>query len=346
MSARTGGYILIQLLQDMMQPGMQVDRVLNAPTNDAWIDPWLTRLKQLGVDYRFCHRVTSIRSEGSRVTGVAGCRVPWPTPKQAEGEPFEDDAQFYIAAVPVEVMQSQIEIPLKESVPELGKLDNLVYRWMNGIVFYLNEDVPLVRGHMILIDSAWSLTAISQTQFWPGVDFGQMGDGSVRGVLSVDISDWETVGRYAARGKPAKECPSDVVAEEVWAQLKASLNVSSEVLRDENRVGWFLDQDIVAPNPEGTDTNLEPLLVNVKGSWRDRPDAALPEVSNLFLAADYVRTNTDLATMEGANEAARRAVNALLDAAQSREERCCIWPLRELGGPFRLARIADDLLYR
>ena len=48
-------------------------------------------------------------------------------------------------------------------------------------------------------------------------------------------------------------------------------------------------------------------------SWRLRPEAATA-IPNLFLASDYVRTHTDLATMEGANEAARRAVNAILDA--------------------------------
>jgi uncharacterized protein with NAD-binding domain and iron-sulfur cluster len=345
MSARTGGYILLQLLQDMLQPGTQVDRVLNAPTNDAWIDPWLGHLQGLGVDYRFCHQVTAIHSEGNRVTAVAGRRVPWPNPEDVEGEPFEDDAEFYIAAVPVEVMQSEIEIPLKDSVPELGRLDTLTYRWMNGIVFYLKEDVPLVRGHMIFIDSPWSLTAISQRQFWPGENFAQMGDGSVKGILSVDISEWETAGSYAARGRIAKDCSGAVIAEEVWSQLKASLNVSSTVLRDADRVGWFLDQDVVQPNPRGMDINLEPLLVNVKGSWQHRPDAALPEVPNLFLAADYVRTNTDLATMEGANEAARRAVNAILDATGSRAKRCCVWPLHELGGPFLLARMADGCRY-
>jgi hypothetical protein len=39
-----------------------------------------------------------------------------------------------------------------------------------------------------------------------------------------------------------------------------------------------------------------------------------------------VRTDVDLATMEGANESARRAVNALLDADHSTAERCHIWP--------------------
>ena len=52
-------------------------------------------------------------------------------------------------------------------------------------------------------------------------------------------------------------------------------------------------------------------------------------IPNLFLASDYVRTYTDLATMEGANEAARRAVNGLLDAVDFAGSRCELWPLHE-----------------
>ena len=39
MSARTGGYILLQLLFDLTRHGGAADRVLNAPANDAWIAP-------------------------------------------------------------------------------------------------------------------------------------------------------------------------------------------------------------------------------------------------------------------------------------------------------------------
>jgi len=49
----------------------------------------------------------------------------------------------------------------------------------------------------------------------------------------------------------------------------------------------------------------------------------------LFLASDYVRTYTDLATMEGANEAARRAVNAILDDTRSSAPRAALWPFEE-----------------
>jgi hypothetical protein len=42
-----------------------------------------------------------------------------------------------------------------------------------------------------------------------------------------------------------------------------------------------------------------------------------------------VRTYTDLATMEAANEAARRATNGILAAARSDQPPCAIWKLHE-----------------
>jgi len=68
--------------------------------------------------------------------------------------------------------------------------------------------------------------------------------------------------------------------------------------------------------------------VNLIGTWALRPEAATA-VPNLFLASDYVRTHTDLATMESANEAARRAVNGLLDAVRFDGPRCEVWPMHE-----------------
>ena len=69
-------------------------------------------------------------------------------------------------------------------------------------------------------------------------------------------------------------------------------------------------------------------MVNTAGSLQYRPDAQI-EIPNLFLASDYVRTYTDLATMEAANEAARRAVNCLLAIAGSVAQPAQLWPLTE-----------------
>jgi uncharacterized protein with NAD-binding domain and iron-sulfur cluster len=197
---------------------------------------------------------------------------------------------------------------------------------MNGIMLYLDRDVPVIHGHTIYIDSPWALTSISQHQFWPEVDLEALGDGRVEGILSVDVSNWDAPG--IVQSKPAMRCSPDEIRDEVWAQLKLHLDrPGREELEDANLLGFFLDPDIVFPNPIRA-TNLEPLMINTAGSWAHRPDA-VTAIPNLFLASDYVRTHTDLATMEGADEAARRAVNGVLDAAGSNQPPCRIWPRSE-----------------
>src|SRR5208282_1977891 len=104
------------------------------------------------------------------------------------------------------------------------------------------------------------------------------------------------------------DCSKEEIFQETWSQLKAHLNApgAPEVLSDDNLISWHLDDDVLAPEINRAagvreDVNLEPLLVNTKGSWSIRPEATTA-IANLMLASDYVRTYTDLATMEGANE--------------------------------------------
>src|SRR3954454_61245 len=324
MSARTGGSVLLQLVFDLTRAGGRADRVLDGPTSDVWIDPWAAHLEGLGVEFRRGAPVQGIQMAGGRVTGAT-----------VGGETVTAD--HFVAAVPVEVMRLLASPELRAAEPRLKRLDKLVTRWMNGVMFYLREDVPMVKGHAIYIDSEWALTSISQRQFWRDFDFGRVGDGSVGGILSVDVSDWTMPSRRL--GKIAMQCSRDEVLDEVWAQLQDHL----EDLDRGNVVLAFLDPAIEFPNPPQA-ANLEPLLVNTSGSWSDRPDA-VTRIPNLYLASDYVRTYTDLATMEGANEAARRAVNGILDASGSSAPRCEIWPLREpaMFGP---AKALDRLRWR
>jgi hypothetical protein len=72
----------------------------------------------------------------------------------------------------------------------------------------------------------------------------------------------------------------------------------------------------------------EVLFINELRSWDLRPNA-FTAIPNFFVAGDYARTNTDLATMEGANEAARRAVNCIIEASGARARPCKTWELHE-----------------
>ena len=93
---------------------------------------------------------------------------------------------------------------------------------MNGVQFYLRRDLPTAHGHVIHIDTEWALTSISQLQFWRSMPPDLFGDSDVRGVLSVDVSDWDGPG---SNGRPAMQCSREEVVREVWKQLKRSINV-------------------------------------------------------------------------------------------------------------------------
>ena len=335
-STRTIGDIFVQLLVPLLEPtGGAVDRVLDGPTNLVWIDPWLTYLQSKGVHYVFGANVVEILSDGSGITGVK---------IEQSGLAQIVRGDFYLAALPIERIVPLITPTLVQQDPSLRALSRLSanVEWMNGVQYYLTRELPTARGHVIHIDTEWALTSLSQLPFWPNLPPDYFGTSALRGVLSVDISDWTMPGRD---GRPAMVCSRQEVVQETWRQLKRSINVDSELLRDEDLHSWFLDSDI-APDPlrPGYLSNAEPLLVNLVDTWELRPEATTA-IPNLFLASDYVRTYTDLATMEGANEAARRAVNGILDRSGYQGSRCALWPLRE-PEVFRPLRDHDALRFR
>jgi uncharacterized protein with NAD-binding domain and iron-sulfur cluster len=331
-STKTIGDIGVQLLFDWLEPGgSSSDRVLNGPTNEVWIQPWLAHLRTLGVDYRLNAEVVAINCRDGRISSVT---------VRENGQTSDRTADYYVAAFPIEAMAKFVTSEMLAADPRLRHVRSLAKNVssMNGIQFFLKQDVPLQNGHTLYLDSEWALTSISQHQFWTqGLEAFQ-GTG-VTGILSVDISEWTTAG---GNGKRACDCTRDEIAAETWRQLKRSLNVGgAEVLKDSDVQGWNLDVDIECPEGDAIalcqmcDTshthakvNYEPLLVNLVDTWHKRPDS-FTSIPNLFLASDYVRTNTDLATMEGANEAARRAVNNIIDASGVRASMCTIWPMHE-----------------
>ncbi|MGW6978401.1 hydroxysqualene dehydroxylase [Streptomyces sp. NPDC054932] len=293
------------------------DRILNLPTNEAWIDPWEAHLRSLGVEFRIGWTVREVRYAGGRVSGVA---VEGP-----DGVRQTVTADHYVSALPVEHARRTWSAALRAADPMLGRCDRLQTDWMTGIQFYLTERAPLVHGHLNCIDSPWSLTAIQQAEHWPSRDFpADYGDGAAVDCLSVDISEWDRPG--ILYGKTAKQCTREEVAREVWAQLKASLNDTGKILlADSGLHSWFLDPGVDGlgtPHP----TNQDELLIHPVGTLHNRPSAGT-RIPNFFLSGDYVAVDIDLATMEGANASARAAVNALLDRDGSQAPRCTVRPM-------------------
>jgi hypothetical protein len=228
--AHTSGNIHLQLVLDQVGDGSRVDRLLDGPTSEQWFDHWKLYLRHQGVrffvgafdGFDWCAvcaelrpRVAGVRY-GKRVEGAA----PFPSPvfeDEVEAEMATDpaheyrhDADFFVLAAPLHVAKAAarrfdaanggvLEGALADLVsydvgdayekrsgpPTRGQL-----RDMTGLQYYFENDFTFARGHTFYVQSAWSLTSISQLQFWRDRRTSASG---YLGILSVDLGEMHKV---------------------------------------------------------------------------------------------------------------------------------------------------------
>ncbi|MFS3127893.1 FAD-dependent oxidoreductase [Nocardioides sp. Bht2] len=335
-STRTIGNMGEAFIMNMMGRGNDgaLDRVLDLPTNEAWINPWMRHLRRLGVKFVGGHRLVRYEVNKGRIEAAIL--------RDRRNRRHRFEADWFVSAMPVERARETLTSAVLKHAPHLRRLDALKPDWMVGIQYFLREPIKLTHGHISFIDSPWALTALTQGQFWKDRKISRdYGDGKVRDILSVDISNWSTPG--ILYNKPAKQCSPAQIAREVLAQIRAHETAGAQ-LPDKIIHSWFLDPGVAWNPKRKRNTNATPLLINTVGSWDDRPEAR-SGIPNLLLSGDYVRTNIDLATMEGANESARAAVNAILDERGSRASRAEMFTLYK-PAEFEALKMVDEQLYK
>lgn len=299
-NARTALTVMLQILQNMVMPNQTADRILNDPTSVAWIEPWRQHLATLGVNVVTGATLTGIDLAGGNISNVK---------VEIGGTTQSVAADAYVFAIPHEALEPLLTAQIKASAPSLAKLNLLQNAWMTGLLFYFTGTPERIDGHGIYADSEWALTSIWQLQHFDTIAGHQIGAGNISAILSTIISNWDRPGKL---GKVARLCSLNEIRQEVLDQLNDHLKKSAGgVLNVAGIVDSFLDPAIQFGNSGAVSGNLEQLLINTVDSWKNRPEA-VNEIGNMYLASDYVRTRTNLATMEGACEAGRAAATHIL----------------------------------
>lgn len=305
-SARTVGLASSLLMLDSIETAGDVDRTMMGPTSECWFDPWERALGAHGVRFHFGHRVVALEVEGGRIARAVL--------RRADGERVVVEADVFVLAVPLEAAVALATDALATTSPafaELRRIDlDRTTSWMTGVQLYLKEDLPLVEGHLFFPGSPWGLTGIAQAQFWNRGARGmhRYGDGRLRGILSIDVSSCHEPDEDGVRLVDVKS--REEVVRRVIHQLSQCMTRDMARVLERSVYAAHVDDELTIG--EGGVQNAARLLIHPPGSRFQRPgvESGLP---NLLLAADYVRSEIDLASMEGANEAGRRAATAVLD---------------------------------
>ncbi len=155
----------------------------------------------------------------------------------------------------------------------------------------------------------------------------------------MNVSDWFASSPLAT---PANFGDLQRVRSGTWRQLREHVPKLRGIAEPppfipDRAVSEMASRPDLAAHPKQPLTNRERLLVNVAGSWHRRPSAQTA-FGNLVIAGDYVRTSTDFASMEAANEAAKRAVNVILARDHREQGNTDVYPSL----PEQLQRLANS----
>ena len=239
------------------------DRVLNAPTNEAWIDPWVTCCASWACASTWARR--SRRSTSAR-PGRVRARV------DRRGRPHDRGRLVRLRDAGRARAQALVERgPRRRPV---ARADGRALRRLDERHPVLpGEKVDIVRGHVTFVDAPWALTALTRRSSGPSATSRATTATARPSTASRSTSPTGTR-PGSSTASPAKLCTRDEIADEVWAQIKAHLEDNGEdVLPDDIVDSWFLDPAIRVDPKRGRNRNDEPLLVNTVGSWEKRPTA-------------------------------------------------------------------------
>jgi hypothetical protein len=327
-STKTMGNTALRLMSCYLDRERTSDRVLNGPTNDAWFLPWLEHLRRIGngrFEYFPDTTAKEVVVEGGRIVGVKLIG--------RHGEGTIDGVDYAIVALSAFALKDLVSrSPAlagalgEQACRNIASLVDHHFEAMHGLQIFSRKPLPLNRGHQIFLDSPWGLTSLAQGKFWQTRHLPQ----GIADILSIDISSWDLPGERVRVSAAEAASKPKAIFDEVLHQLSVALG--SDFLPLKDIVGWYLD--------EGIGDIGERVMVNNVGSWALRPSVAATDFdeqretrggpTNLYLAGDWIRSKTDLACMEGANETARRAVNEVLKATGWQGQPCQLFDPEEL----------------
>lgn len=275
--------------------------VMNGPTNEQFIDPWVRHLAKLGVHFHLQSPVNHVEIKDDEVVSATiknGTKIK---------------ADIYVLALPAPAA--------KHLIPSLGWPENLPLEWSMGLQFFLNripDHMKDLRTFFLFAESPWKVVCnIEGPELWPNIELPP----NVKGILSVAISNIHEPGILF--GKPFHACSPEEAMQEVLAQL--SIKDPSCVLRyafDQTiqylTESEYLKNKEIYADWEATPVNEHgslwvsenPLFIEKPGTFHARP-VVNTAIKNLFLAGEYIDATLHLPTMEKANQTGKLCAESI-----------------------------------
>ena len=268
---------LQKMLNSWMQYPDPMYSIARGSLQEKFILPIQEKLTMLGVKIYLNYKLDQIDVAGQRVTTLHFINM-------LTNQPITHPVDHAILALqPIDLIPL-LDDSIFRVAPAIFDVKMLQAFPMAALSLYFDRKLANIPPeHVGLDNSQHQLSFIDISQTWSGL---------TNTVLDVVASDFITLANL----------PDAEVTETIITEL---MGYFPEIKRE------MITKTYLQPHV------LQPLFINLVGSWLFRPDPSKPtQLTNAFLAGDYCQTYVDLATLEGATEAGLRAAEALRQAVK------------------------------
>ena len=267
-------------------------QVLNQPSNEGFIDPWVRYLKSKGVKFYFNHTVEKINKSNIIESVIVNGK--------------ELKADYHIIALDPFTVQKIFEKSNMNEYKTYDKLNTI----NNQISFRLgfNKKLNFPRDDMgfVLIDSPYNITFYPQEDHWKNIDLGKDIKSLWSGTLIISYN------KGSLYGKSATQLTKEELKKEIIHQFMECKDLK-EILNNE-----LSEKDIIFSEIfedwEYTDGFLKTKnkkWVNNIYNEKYRPTNTT-KYKNLLITGSHTKTTTSIWSMESAAESGKITANILL----------------------------------
>ena len=276
-------------------------KVLNQPTSEGWIEPWVDMLKQKGVRFVFNSEVSKINTNNDKIVNVR----------------LKDDQNTTADLFVMCLNPFAYEKILQDSnIDEYEKYMNMNIQ-NNQISFRLGFNKKIKFKHVndafVLLDSPYNITFYAQDEHWKdGIDLGM--DGEIKTLWSgTCVLPFNNGSLF---GKSALSLTLDELKQEITHQVFESKELF-EIIEKSNNFQVTRDDIIfteIFDDWYDSDTGLKTKnkkWVNNNINEEFRPGNKT-DFTNLYVAGSHTKTTIGVWSMESAVESGKLASNIIL----------------------------------
>ena len=311
-------------------------QVMNKPTSEAWIDPWVKFLKSKGVKFNFNHELKKINYANNKILNMEFINNKKKIVKTSDN--------YCICINPFnmyDILENSKLFKMSNKYLNLNFINNQI-----SFRLGLNRKIKFQKNNLgfILVDSPFDITFYPQEDHWEkNINLGL--NGKIKSLWSGTIT--LTYKKGIKFNKTAINLNKKDLIEEVIEQFITSKRFINLIKKNNN--GYILKKDDIIysevfedwyfKNGRLKSKNLK--WVNNTSNEEFRPSNKT-KFTNLYVAGSHCKTSVNIWTMESSVESGKMAANLILE--KYKLNKCFIYKHKSLL-IFRWLQHLDNILF-